>query len=75
MNVNEHHVGRLVRKLETCRFVPLAEVPAGTTGVVTSVESHGSNPWTRYVVTYPVAPVGAARGWGQCPGTDFEWVS
>lgn len=27
------------------------EVPAGTIVTVASIESHGSNPWTRYVVT------------------------
>ncbi len=71
MNVNEHHRGRRVRKLDTCRYVPLAEVPVGTVGVVTSVESHGSNPWTRYVVEYP----GGARGAGLVPDRDFEWVT
>lgn len=72
MNVNQHHVGRLVRKLETCRFVPLADVPVGAVGRVTSVESHGANPWTRYVIEYTVGGV-THRGWGQCPDSDFEW--
>ncbi len=28
----------------------LVDLPAGQAGVVTDVESHGSNPWTRYTV-------------------------
>lgn len=33
------------------RLAPMADI-AGMVGVISSVESHGSNPWTRYSVTF-----------------------
>jgi hypothetical protein len=66
-NVHRHHEGRRVRALVTRhqrRSVDfpgwgaedyrdyLLDIPEGLTGVVTDVESHGSNPWTRYSVRF-----------------------
>lgn len=53
----------------TAHLQPLASI-AGTVGVVTSVESHGSNPWTRYSVR--LANGGSASG--LVPGEDFDWA-
>lgn len=49
-------------------LVPLTEA-AGLSGIVTSVNSHGSNPWTRYSIRlenggYIIDGV---------PGNDFDW--
>lgn len=48
----------------------LLPIPAGLKGVVTRVESHGSNPWTRYSVTF--ADNSAASG--LCAGVDFRFT-
>lgn len=68
MNVNENHKGRKVTTLDTNhRRFPvdfpgwgaanaadtLLPIPAGLTGVITSVESHGIAPYTRYCVKFP----------------------
>lgn len=37
--------------------------PAGVTGTITHIESHGSNPWTRYSVLY----ADGSRGSGVYP--------
>lgn len=47
----------------------LREIPAGLAGVITQVESHGSNPWTRYSIRYP-----GLTTHGAVPGVDFDWT-
>lgn len=57
-------------------FTALTEIPAGTRVVIVGTESHGSNPWRRYVgavsaVEFP-APDGRPRHLsGLCVGLDF----
>ena len=46
----------------------LMSVPAGLIGEVTSVESHGSNPWTRYSVRFTDGTTAS----GMCLGTDID---
>lgn len=86
MNIHSHHKGREVVALET-RHRRLAvdfpgwgadnyrdfllPIPAGLTGVVTTVESHGSNPWTRYTVRFD----DGTRASGLCLCTDFTWAT
>lgn len=48
----------------------LLPTPAGLPGTVTHVESHGSNPWTRYTVRYD----DGTRSSGLVPGADFDWA-
>jgi hypothetical protein len=43
---------------------------AGQLATVTSVESHGSNPWTRYSIRFAD---GAHTG-GTIPGVEFDWA-
>lgn len=50
-------------------LVPLASV-AGMSGTVRSVNSHGSNPWTRY--TIKLANGGTVID--GVPGVDFDWA-
>lgn len=84
MNVNSNHKGRGIVSMETrtrrlSQDFPgwgapdyrehLLPIPAGLTGVVTTVESHGSNPWTRYTVMFD----DGTRASGLCLGTDFTW--
>lgn len=49
----------------------LVPMTAGLVGTVTSVESHGSNPWTRYVVEFD----DGTRGIGLVDGEDFFWAT
>lgn len=66
-NVNAHHQGRKVVALATrtrrhavdfpgwgaANYADfLLPIPEGTAGVITAVNSHGSNPWTRYNVRF-----------------------
>lgn len=48
----------------------LKPLVAGMMGVVTSVESHGSNPWTRYSVEF----ANGGHASGLVAGLDFRWV-
>lgn len=49
-------------------LVPMAEA-AGLEGVVTSVNSHGSNPWTRYSIRL----TNGGFVIDGVPGVDFDW--
>lgn len=49
-------------------LVPMAEA-AGLSGIVTSVNSHGSNPWTRYSITLE----NGGHVIDGVPGNDFDW--
>lgn len=60
-NVHDHLKGRRVRALVTQHrawelggdpHAGTVPIPEGTGGVITNVESHGSNPWTRYSVRF-----------------------
>lgn len=46
----------------------LDDLPAGQTGVIVDVESHGSNPWRRYGILLD----SGHRASGRVSGTDFE---
>lgn len=48
----------------------LLDTPAGIVGVVEAVNSHGSNPWTRYVIRFE----DGSRGIDLVPGEDFDWA-
>ena len=48
----------------------LLPIPQGLTGTVTSVESHGSNPWTRYSVRFDDGTAAS----GLAEGTDIEFA-
>jgi hypothetical protein len=48
----------------------LLPIPAGLEGTVTCVESHGSNPWTRYSVTFTDGTAAS----GLCIGTDIKFA-
>lgn len=50
-------------------LLPIASI-AGMTGVVSSVNSHGSNPWTRYSIR--LANGGLIID--GVPGVDFDWA-
>ncbi|WP_225730924.1 MULTISPECIES: hypothetical protein [unclassified Nocardia] len=68
MNIHAHHKGRRVRTLDTITgrgFAPsfpgwdaidhLDHMPTlepGWLGTITNVESHASNPWTRYAIRF-----------------------
>lgn len=85
-NVNDYRKGTAVVVLPACktrRFGPdfpgwgvenaasfLLEPVAGLTGVVTNVESHGSNPWTKYGVRF----ADGTTSNGLVEGVDFAWV-
>lgn len=47
----------------------LLETTAGLQGMVTYVEQHGSNPWTRYSIEFD----DGSSMCGACEGTDFTW--
>lgn len=49
-------------------LIPIASA-AGMTGTVTSVNSHGSNPWTRYSVRL----ADGGHMIDGVPGVDFDW--
>lgn len=86
MNIHENHRGRKVRTLASSRHrrygtdfpgwdAPdaadhLLEAEPGLTGTITSVESHGSNPWTRYSVRFDDGSHTA----GLVLGTDIEFI-
>jgi hypothetical protein len=85
-NVNEAHKGRTVRALATghkctgpdfpgwgdpdyaAHLRPIAE---GVTGTITSVESHGAAPYTRYTVAF----ADGTRASGLVLGTDVEFAA
>jgi hypothetical protein len=84
MNRNEYRRGQRVTTLETrTRRMPadfpgwgspdasaaLLPIPAGLHGTVTDVESHGSNPWTRYVVRFD----DSSHAPGLVDGEDFTF--
>lgn len=50
-------------------LIPMTSV-AGMAGTVTSVNSHGSNPWTRYSILL----ANGGRVIDGVPGTDFDWA-
>lgn len=63
-NINAHHKGHRVTTTKPMRFLAadfpgwgdpnyadyFVDLPAGQHGVISDVESHGSNPWTRYTI-------------------------
>jgi hypothetical protein len=65
-NVNAHHHGRAVQALPTVRR---DGIWAGAQGRIVHVESHGSNPWTRYTVEFH-----GSRYAGLVLGTDIEFA-
>jgi hypothetical protein len=82
-NIHEHHRGLGVRALATShrRFPAdfpgwgrpgaaesLLPIPQGLPGVIADVESHGSNPWTRYSVRF----ADGTRACGLVLGDDIE---
>lgn len=84
-NINDHHKGRTIMTLATRhrrlsadfpgwdapdRERHLLDTPHGLRGQVVSVESHGSNPWTRYTIKFE----DGSRGTGFCHGVDFVWA-
>ena len=86
-NVHDHHRGRSVVTLRSSRtrrlpadFVgwghpdaigSLLEPVAGLIGTITNVESHGSNPWTRYSVRF----VGGSTSSGLVLGVDVDLIA
>jgi len=85
-NIHDHHLGRPVRALTTRTRALAVDFPGwgapnyadflvpileGAHGVVTSVESHGSNPWTRYTIRF----ADGTRASGLCLGSDIEFAS
>jgi hypothetical protein len=83
-NVNDSHKGRkVIARTTSVRGYDdsfpgwgdpnaadyLKPITAGTVGTVTRVESHGSNPWTRYTVRFN----DGVRASGLVPGADFDW--
>lgn len=50
-------------------LLPIASI-AGMRGVVTTVNSHGSNPWTRYCILLE----NGGRIIDGVPGDDFDWA-
>jgi hypothetical protein len=91
MNIYEHRTGQRVITL-ACKHRRLAvnfpgwgapdyadyllPIPAGLTGTVTAVESHGSNPWTRYTVKLDDGTriIGAIEGAEITPADPAQWV-
>lgn len=84
-NVNDHRKGQAIVALETNHRRLAADfpgwgatnyadfllpIPAGLAGTVTSVESHGSNPWTRYTVRFEDGTSAS----GLVAGDDFRWA-
>jgi hypothetical protein len=85
-NIHDHHQGRPVRALKTRTLALAADfpgwgspgyedflvpIPEGAHGVVDHVESHGSNPWTRYTIRF----ADGTRASGLCLGSDIEFAS
>ena len=86
-NVHDHHRGRSVVTLRSSRtrrlpadFVgwghpdaigSLLEPKTGLTGRITNVESHGSNPWTRYTVRFDDGSTAS----GLVLGVDVEMIA
>lgn len=83
-NVNDFRKGQAVVSLETRMMrLPLdfpgwglpnsadylLATPAGLEGKVTFVSSHGSNPWTRYSISFK----DGSRLIDAVPGVDFNW--
>lgn len=85
-NINDHRKGARVISRETTRRRLAADFPGwgaanyeahllpltgGLLGTVTSVESHGSNPWTRYSVRFDDGTSAS----GLVDGADFDFIA